>query len=310
MRRRALLSAAVASGLVALALLAWGGWRFKRYVDTDPRLCLQCHKASPEFAVWNRGRHRNVSCQSCHHSTTREGLAMLRAFLSGREPGGKGGRHAEVKLGSCAACHLSHDSRWPQIEGSRGHRVHVEQKKIECVTCHAQAMHGFTPAVDICRTCHGDKVVEVVGMQQLHCFACHNFLSSDPGLLPTRADCLRCHRESGVHPGRFSESAPMRFDCAGCHHPHARSRSTEQLPCLGCHAGAPRAGLHRSPGHEHCLDCHRPHLWRSGDASCTACHQATHAAGRACAPCHGFGGAGAPRAPAEQGGAKAAGGAP
>lgn len=299
MRRRISLQLLIAGSVLALGGVLWGGLRFKRYVDEDPGLCAQCHRASPEFALWNRGSHRGVACQRCHHSTPGQGLAMLRAFLAGKEPGGKG-KHAEVKLGSCASCHLSHDPKWPQIEGSRGHKVHVEKQHIECVTCHAQAMHGFAPAVDACRSCHGEHAIRVVGMQKLHCFTCHNFLSHDSGLRPTRADCLRCHRENGVAPGRFSDSAPMQFDCAACHHPHAKSAAGEQVPCLKCHAGVPRAGLHAARGHQKCLSCHAAHTWRSGDGHCAACHPATptHAQGKRCATCHGFHGAGDPLPPA------------
>ncbi|HEY7724592.1 MAG TPA: hypothetical protein VH880_04625 [Anaeromyxobacteraceae bacterium] len=284
------------AGLLAVAAGGWGVYRFKRYVDADPGLCAQCHRASPEFALWTKGSHRGVACQRCHHSSPEQGLAMLRAFLGGRSPAG-GTKHAEVELGACATCHLSHDPRWPQIEGSRGHRVHVAGQGIDCVRCHAQAMHGFTPVVETCRGCHGEHAVQAVGMQQLHCFACHDFLSTDPGLRPTRADCLRCHRESGVHPGRFSAAAPMQLDCAACHHPHARTPAEERIPCLGCHAGVPRAGLHASRGHRRCLDCHEAHLWKSGDARCGGCHRAPHAEGRGCARCHGFHGAGEPLPP-------------
>jgi hypothetical protein len=294
--RRNLHGWAIAGGLLALLLVLWGGWRFKRYVDSDPGLCAQCHRASPEFALWNKGSHRGVACQRCHHSTPEQGVAMLRAFLAGRQPGART-RHAEVKLGSCAACHLSHDPRWPQIEGSRGHKVHVDKAGVECVRCHAQAMHGFAPAVDACRSCHGEHAVRAVGMQPLHCFACHNFLSRDEGLRPARADCLRCHRENAVHPARFSEAAPMQFDCAACHHPHARSLAEERIPCLGCHPGVPAAGLHAPAGHRRCADCHGAHLWKSGDARCGGCHAAPHAKGKSCATCHGFHGAGEPRPP-------------
>lgn len=301
MSRRTLIQLLLAGGLLAAAGLAVGGWRLKRYVDTDPGLCAHCHKASPEFALWNKGSHRGVACQRCHHSSPEQGLAMLRAFLSGKQPGGKE-KHAEVKLGSCAACHLSHDRRWPQIEGSRGHRVHVERQRIECVTCHAQAMHGFTPPVQTCKGCHGDHAIQAVGMQQLHCFACHNFLSRDEGLRPTRQDCLRCHRESGLHPGRFSDAAPMQFDCAACHHPHAKTLAEERIPCLGCHPGVRRAGLHAAPGHQDCLACHQAHLWKAGAEGCARCHAAprhprARTEGKACATCHGFHGAGEPRPP-------------
>lgn len=287
---------AIAAGLLLLGGLVWGTLRFKRYVDTDPGLCAQCHRASPQFALWNQGSHRGVACQRCHHSTPQQGLAMLRSFLSGNQPGAKS-KHAEVALGSCASCHLSHDPRWKQIEGSRGHAVHVEQQGIDCLKCHASAMHGFTPAVETCKACHGDHAIQAVGMQKLHCFACHNFLSRETGLRPHRADCLRCHKEKGIHPARFSDAAPMQFDCANCHHPHARSVATERLPCLGCHPGVPRAGHHADAGHGRCLDCHAAHLWKSGDRSCQKCHAsaAGHAEGKACANCHGFHGAGEPR---------------
>ena len=55
------------------------------------------------------------------------------------------GSTREVEVGACASCHFSHDPRWPQVGGSRGHRIHYEEKKIACVRCHAASMHGFEP---------------------------------------------------------------------------------------------------------------------------------------------------------------------
>jgi len=305
MRRQTLYQLAAAAALLGLAAAVLGVMRLRSYVDQDPAFCAHCHRASPEFALWSSGGHRGVACQRCHHSTPAQGVAMLRAFVAGRAPGGRQ-KHTEVEIGACAACHLSHDVRWPQIEGSRGHRVHVAEKQIACVSCHAQAMHGFAPAVEICRSCHGDHVIQAVGMQKLHCFACHNFLSQDPGLRPARADCLKCHRDNGVHPARFSTSAPMQFDCAACHHPHAKSLEQERIPCAGCHPGVPRAGLHAAQGHRRCADCHQAHLWKSGDRSCQRCHASVdHAEGKTCATCHGFHGAGEPRPPpGREGGAR------
>ena len=111
MRRESVYRVAIVGGLLALGAAAWGVLRFKNYVDNDPGLCAQCHRASPEFALWNKGSHRGVACQRCHHTTAEEGLAMLRAFLAGasladRKP------HARVEVGACAACHLSHDPQY------------------------------------------------------------------------------------------------------------------------------------------------------------------------------------------------------
>ena len=226
----------IAFSAVALLVLggAYGAARLKRYVDTDAGLCAQCHRSSPEFALWTKGSHRSVACQRCHHATPAEGLAMLRAFLGGKSPDGAK-PHARVEVGACAACHLSHDRQWPQFEASRGHRIHAVQAKIECVRCHAAGVHGFEPVVSSCRGCHGEHLVRATGMQQLHCFACHNFLSPDPGLRPTRRDCLRCHRAEGVSPARFADDAPMQLECGSCHKPHAKTAAEERVACTACH---------------------------------------------------------------------------
>jgi hypothetical protein len=296
-RRRVVPIAAAVAAVLAAATVA-GVVKLKRYVDTDPGLCAHCHKASPEFALWNQGSHRGVSCQRCHHATPEEGLAMLRSFLAGR-PASGGKPHAQVEVGSCAACHLSHDPKWPQIESSRGHRVHVAGQKIDCVRCHANAMHGFEPPTASCRECHGEHMVREQGMQQLHCFACHDFLSPDLGLLPTRRDCLRCHRAQGVHPARFEEGAPMQFACGECHHPHASSAATIRTDCHQCHGQVERAGLHGLKAHADCTRCHQPHAWRTEGKTCLACHGGAkgHANGKACSVCHSFAGAGVPRQP-------------
>ncbi|HEY6105062.1 MAG TPA: hypothetical protein VIV59_03710, partial [Anaeromyxobacteraceae bacterium] len=140
---------------------------------------------------------------------------------------------------------------------------------------------------------------------KLHCFACHDFLSSEPGLRPTRRDCLRCHRAEGVLPTRFADDAPMQFDCGECHKPHARPPEGEHVACETCHAGMARAGLHAWRGHGDCAACHQAHAWRSERAQCLRCHprggvfRCGHALGegRDCAGCHGFRGAPRPLGP-------------
>lgn len=296
---RSRLARLVLAALAVLALAgAYGAARLKRYVDEDPGLCAQCHRSTPEFALWLKGSHKSVACQRCHHATPSEGLAMLRAFLAGKSPDGAA-PHGKVEVGACASCHLSHDPQWPQIEGSRGHRIHVAEAHIACVVCHATSVHGFEPVVASCKGCHGAHLVRQSGMQQLHCFTCHNFLSRDPGLRPTRRDCLRCHQAEGVLPARFAEGAPMQFACGACHKPHARTAAEERVACATCHPDAARAGLHAKPGHRACADCHAAHLWRAEPARCARCHAgaAGHARGRACQGCHGFGGASRPLAP-------------
>jgi hypothetical protein len=223
---------------------------------------------------------------------------MLGAFVAGKKPKGQ---HAEVEVGACAGCHFSHDPRWPQVGGSRGHRIHYEEKRIACVRCHAASMHGFEPVASKCQECHGEHAVGVAKMQALHCFACHEFLTNEPGLRPTRHDCLRCHTRQGIRAPMKEHGAPMEMSCAACHKPHARDGKT-LADCAECHHPAQMAkgGLHAKAGHRRCLDCHKPHTWTPEKDACKGCHaRATeHARGKTCRECHSFEGAPFPRLPA------------
>jgi hypothetical protein len=284
-------------GAIAALLVVAGVLRFKRFVDEDPRLCAACHRSSPEFALWLGGTHKSVACQRCHHATPRQGVAMLGSFIAGRKPKGE---HAEVEVGACASCHFSHDPRWPQVGGSRGHRIHYEEKKIACVRCHAASMHGFEPVASKCQECHGEHAVSVAKMHELHCFACHEFLTNEPGLRPTRRDCMRCHSAQGIHAPMKEHGAPMEMSCAACHRPHAKDGQT-LAACTDCHAPSlmAKGGLHARKGHARCLDCHAPHLWTPAPDACARCHAAAsgHARGKACTECHGFTGAPLPPLP-------------
>lgn len=289
-----------AAAVVAFVLVL-GFVRFKRFVDEDPRLCATCHRTSPEFSLWLGGTHKSVACQRCHHSSTRQGVAMLGAFVAGRKPAGQ---HTEVEVGACASCHFSHDPRWPQVGGSRGHRIHFEEKKIACVRCHAASMHGFEPVAAKCAGCHPGHAVAVEKMQDLHCFACHEFLTNEPGLRPTRHDCMRCHTAKGIHAPMNDHGAAMEMSCASCHRPHAKDPQYALAACTECHEPAQMAkgGLHAASSHRRCLDCHKPHLWTPESGACLRCHgeARAHAEGRACGGCHSFRGAPLPpRARAE-----------
>ena len=261
-------------GIAAIAVIAalLGLRRLKTYIDEDPRFCASCHKQSPEFALWNNSAHGAVTCQKCHHSTPEQSVAMLRAFLAGAQPGGSESSHAPVEIGSCASCHLTHDKQWVQVGASRGHRIHAVEQKIACVRCHGGGVHSFEPASASCQGCHGEHAVRASGMQQLHCFACHDFLSVETSLRPTRRDCLRCHQAQGIHPARFPENAPMRFACANCHKPHA-APNAERLRCESCHKEVTRAGLHKLPAHRDCAKCHKPHAWTAEREDCLRCHK-------------------------------------
>ena len=95
--------------------------------------------------------------------------------------------------------------------------------------------------------------------------------------------------------------ASKEMSCAACHRPHARDGQT-LADCGECHQTAlmAKGGLHAKRGHGRCLDCHMPHLWTPTADACLRCHAGapSHAKGKACVDCHGFGGAPLPPLPA------------
>jgi hypothetical protein len=283
----------VAIGALSIAFGIPGFYKFKRYVDEDPRLCATCHRSNAEFALWLGGSHKSVACQKCHHSSSAQVVAMLQSYVAGKTPGG---RHADVEVGACASCHFSHDPRWPQVGGSRGHKLHYEERKIACIRCHAASMHGFAPMAEKCAECHPSHAVNVAGMQQFHCFACHEFMTNEPGLRPTRADCMRCHTAKGIHAPVADHGVPMGLACSACHKPHA-PEGQSLAPCKECHPLIARGALHDRPGHARCLACHKPHMWKVEDEACMGCHDelpGVHTMAKGCRGCHRFGGVSRP----------------
>lgn len=272
--RAALVLTAVA---VAVAFVS-----FRSFVETSPRFCATCHVVAPEIAMWTESEHRAVRCQQCHHQSLEDGLRILKVYLAG---GALAGRHAPVDLASCAACHATHDTRWPSIANSVGHRVHTEKAKLECTSCHGRQMHFNRPPRSTCLTCHEGKSAGTAH-EEAHCLACHNFLSTGDELKPTRAECLGCH-ERQERPVVVSSSAPMQFSCYACHRPH---QGGGLVTCSDCHKPRDLAGLHAAKGHEDCATCHQPHDWRSTKAQCFACHKdkASHHPEKSCSECHGF----------------------
>lgn len=288
-------------GVVVLVAAGLGLVRMRTYVTEDPRFCATCHQTSPEFALWSNNQHSQVACQKCHHTTTEQSLAMLGAFVRGVQPGHSSeGKHAPVEIGACAACHLTHDKEWAlQVGASRGHRVHAVEAKISCVRCHASGVHRFEPPTRICAECHPGHSVAVEPMHQFHCLACHDFLSVEKTMRPSRRDCLRCHQARGIHPSRFPDDAPMRFTCGACHKPHSVP-GADRVECDACHVAVAKSGLHARPAHRDCRQCHKAHAWKSEKEDCLRCHKAfaSHHADRpTCSECHSWTAAEAPPRP-------------
>jgi len=256
----------------------------RRYTEENPQFCQSCHEVAPEVAAWLESEHRDLFCQDCHHPTMEEGLEILWVYTMGEMPDIQ---HAKVSVNSCESCHASHDDRWSEVVNSTGHRTHATEEGLACTECHGQQMHFGQPARDVCLNCHEGQDAGTAH-EPSHCLACHNYLSTEESeLLPSLEDCMRCHDEED-RPILLPPTAPMHFDCSGCHEPHANDRIAG---CDDCHRPSEIGGLHKHNDHQVCADCHEPHGWVSQDRHCLDCHEAytaDHYPERKCKNCHSF----------------------
>ena len=274
-----LMQAAVALGsLVAVISLH----RLYNYVEESPGFCQNCHAVAPEVQIWLQSEHRTVQCKRCHHQSLRDGMRVLVSYLGGDMPTEP---HAEVEVNSCADCHAKHDRRWPNIANSVGHIAHLDTAKLSCLECHGQQMHMERPARAVCITCHGERDLGGVHGSE-HCLACHNFLSTEIDLEPGRRDCLRCHLKR-ERPIVLNDVAPMKWLCSACHRPHVKDAV---VACDECHRPMELHGLHDRVGHQECLRCHRPHVWKTSKPACYECHRDlySHHPEKNCGDCHRF----------------------
>jgi len=263
---------------------------FRDYVEKSPAFCRTCHEIAPEIELWSEGHHRELRCQQCHHSDLEDGLRVLTLYVASKEgepnPASEKTSHAPIELKSCAGCHASHDDRWPSIANSAGHRLHLEQKAIDCTECHGREMHFDRPARSTCQGCHPGH--DAGGVHDpSHCLACHDFLGSGETIRPTRESCLACHRRQD-RPVVVKADAPMQFNCAACHRPHLPEAAT--LPCSECHRKQDLVGLHTLATHQDCAGCHQPHNWQATRQACRACHEGmeSHHPEERCVHCHTF----------------------
>lgn len=289
--RRLLLAGgiALAVGLVP-AIMTWD------YIQNDPDFCTSCHIMDDAYDRWADSPHAQVNCHTCHPGDLASNLHQLWVQLTDRPTEVK--KHAVVPADICGQCHLGEDSRWPVVGQTAGHALHYGEHGIECVECHAPAIHAFIPTDQMCQKCHPREVVGLSAMQRLHCGSCHAFLAApERGIVPDDARCAECHGADGSAP-RASAWHPD-LDCAGCHPVHDDPASTaadpgvehrqgRALPCTGCHADA--AALDMPSGHG-CADCHEPHGGGFEEAVCRDCHRPIAAQQpprdhHACADCH------------------------
>jgi len=235
--------------------------------------CGNCHKPHrPDFQTFTP-----MVCQRCH------GVQV-------KMEGPQGKAHLQ-----CTTCHAPHSWIAPNDTCLKCHKPSpaVEEHGIpkhasDCTFCHRP--HDFAHAkLPACNDCHKNIKTSPLTQRGAHktCTVCHQpttwaFIGEDA--------CLKCHsvRISDQH-ARLNETA-----CLTCHKPHEWKPATGL--CESCHRDAATVGLHSSPTHQKCLNCHVAHAFEKVQSSqCTLCHSSvkhpptvTIQPGVECASCHPF----------------------
>ena len=248
------------------------GHRYYRYTQDEPQYCASCHLMKESFTEWQKGKHRDVVCQKCHHLSIFEQNQLLVAYVvKGKQPL-KQTHGREKPWKSCKDCHIDNVMQGSvTMKKSYGHARHVFMQSIECKICHKSALHIFHPNENACQDCHKDKGVHGIGMEAFSCLKCHSFSEQTPSMVP-KGTCIKCHKN-------FPSKGPMTdLRCHQCHKPHGQIIPTVTMCSGECHkneASVGQHGFHMKKGLG-CLDCHKPHLWSVGQERakvvCTKCH--------------------------------------
>jgi nitrate/TMAO reductase-like tetraheme cytochrome c subunit len=286
-----------AGGLAAVALTLPSAYVYD-YVENDPRFCTSCHLMDEAYDRWAKSEHRQITCHSCHVSDLAGNMRRLYGVVFA--PKTKVESHAEVDRTTCLKCHQAKGGeRWQRILKTTGHAVHAAGKKpVQCIECHSDSVHVFSPPEKICAKCH-EQVRVHEKMEGLECLSCHNFLAErgeDHELRPSASDCRTCHGEQ--HENEKAklislESVHGALDCRRCHSPHQSEDLRPGTRCTTCHKGEFRKIAERGPEkHRDCASCHEPHATRdAAGARCVSCHE-DHERGAArlhsgrCETCH------------------------
>jgi len=306
------LAAKLTIATLLLVIIGGGGaiaYKFYDFTQNNPKFCVGCHLMQTAYESWARSEHKTLNCHQCHHLSIPEMNQLLVSFVLHR-PNSVPERHGKVIVGSkyCNQCHT--EGNGTRINNSLFHARHVYMAQLECTECHGDVktdksgLHRFLPTEKFCLKCHKGKEVHGAGMGGLACINCHTDRTQN--IRPGRKKCLFCHssddsiRKELIADSsmdvryftpdqatikkaikiKYSDKAPMVFNCYECHKPHIKGKvRPSNEDCMRCHAGVPQIGKHglHLGMNMNCKDCHKPHLWKVTEASaktvCVTCHE-------------------------------------
>ena len=210
------------------------------------------------------GRHRAVSCSSCHGTNLTRKNPPFASCASCHNDAHNGEATLGGKIVDCSACHrvegfAQSTFTVAQHENTR-YPLSGKHRQVECSSCHTT----------VSRTAAG--VVRPATFVRIRpafssCTSCH--VDSHGGQLASRTDrgsCESCHAVSGWKPSTFAASAhaTLRLPLDGRH---------AEIACGACHS-ASRPGL-PAPPPTMTLGSARV-LLRVPEVSCSSCHVDPH----------------------------------
>jgi hypothetical protein len=319
---------AVVAGLAVVLLVAgFASYRSYDYIMNESRFCTGCHIFTPpgqvvavsdtgSYLVVSQlsGKHDTLNCHACHEFKPLGEARKMVLWMSGlrfsEDVTEKHGApaHGYVPRDVCESCHKQGvaSESWQAIEATAGHRLHLQSDSAsgkllsgsECLSCHAQTAHVFTPNDSTCsqRGCHlteetSIQLGKMATASGLHCIVCHQFTRELPGMVsldsasrglrPTREECFSCHDMRDVLPDFNPARDPHTGQCGVCHNPHTQATPEAAIKSCAsaqCHADWRDEPFHVGVAHrrvaQRCEACHQPHASKVDASECTECHEA------------------------------------
>jgi len=286
--------------VVVIAGVSTSGLAGYTYMMHDNDFCQSCHIMD---TAWNRfqvSAHKNIECHACHRQPLYVSTVELYYWVVHRTM--QVPEHDKVPSAVCEECHMQKgsDSTLTQVMLTAGHAVHLRSdssalKNVQCVTCHGQNFHIFTPTASTCTQsgCHTHVRVNLGAMSRQsfpHCTVCHGFTNRVPlsvtvalaktTLTPQSVDCFSCHRMQQEIKRFDLNLDPHKGNCGICHNPHTQETPNAAWKTCAesqCH-GSPDTltAFHRGlAGHvmQQCSNCHVAHSWRVKGTNCISCHK-------------------------------------
>lgn len=232
-----------------------------------------------------RGRHRTITCQSCHVGSVTEKIGGACIDCHRKED-----VHRGVLGEKCQQCHT--EAKWKEtsFDHDRDTRFALldRHRKTQCRQCHQDQRYAVKPPND--------------------CYGCHRADDRHRGQLGT--DCAACHDARTWNQAKF-DHAKSRFPLSGrhvkvpCKDCHSTSAFKDaSVECVSCHA---KQDVHKERLGSRCGQCHLAEAWKTvkfdhdrdtryklegahAKKPCTACHtkpmQENVSVPTACVQCH------------------------